>query len=78
MSNIRVLVVDDSRQIREFVVQYVLEPNGFKAVEAINGAEGMRKVLKGGIDLILLDLEMPKMTGSRFLTPCAPNAPKSR
>ena len=62
-SNIRVLVVDDSREMREFVVQYVLEPNGFETVEAINGAEGMRRVLQGGIDLVLLDLEMPKMNG---------------
>ena len=67
MSNIRVLVVDDSRQIREFVVQYVLEPNGFETVEAADGAEGVRKVLQGGIDLVLLDLEMPKMTGFEVL-----------
>jgi len=63
LSNIRVLVVDDSREMREFVVQYVLEPNGFETVEAANGAEGVRKALKGGIDLVLLDLEMPRMDG---------------
>jgi len=63
LSNIKVLVVDDSREMREFVVQYVLEPNDFDVVEAINGAEGVRKVLQGDIDLVLLDLEMPRMTG---------------
>ncbi|MFQ6100798.1 MAG: adenylate/guanylate cyclase domain-containing protein [Anaerolineae bacterium] len=67
MSNIRVLVVDDSREMREFVVRYVLEPNGFEAVEAMNGAEGMRKALQGGIDLMLLDLEMPRMNGFEVL-----------
>ena len=67
MSNIRVLVVDDSREMREFVVQHILEPNGFEAVEATNGAEGVRKVLKGGIDLVLLDLEMPRMDGFEVL-----------
>jgi len=67
LSKIRVLVVDDSRQIREFVVQYVLEPNGFEVAEAANGAEGVRKVLQGGIDLVLLDLEMPRMTGFEVL-----------
>ena len=67
MSNIRVLVVDDSREMREFVVQCVLEPNGFEAVEAADGAEGVRKVLKGDVDLVLLDLEMPKMDGFEVL-----------
>jgi class 3 adenylate cyclase/DNA-binding response OmpR family regulator len=67
LSKIQVLVVDDSREMREFVIQYVLEPNGFETVEAINGAEGVRKVLKGGIDLMLLDLEMPRMNGFEVL-----------
>ena len=66
-SDIRVLVVDDSREIREFVVRCVLEPNGFEAVEATNGAEGVRKALKGDVDLVLLDLEMPRMNGFEVL-----------
>ena len=48
MSKIRVLIVDDSRDVRNFVVQCVLEPNGFEALEATDGAEGVRKVIKGG------------------------------
>lgn len=67
MSKIRVLVVDDSREMREFVTQCILEPNGFEAVEASDGAEGVRKALKGDIDLMLLDLEMPRMTGFEVL-----------
>lgn len=67
MSNIRVLVVDDSRDMREFVVQYILEPHGFEALQAADGAEGMRHVLQGNVDLMLLDLEMPRMNGSETL-----------
>lgn len=67
MSDIRVLVVDDSSDVRKFVVQCVLEPNGFEALEATDGAEGVRKVLNGGIDLVLLDFEMPKMNGLQVL-----------
>jgi class 3 adenylate cyclase len=67
LSDIRVLVVDDSSDVRKFVVQCVLEPNGFEALEATDGAEGVRKVLKGGIDLVLLDFEMPKMNGLQVL-----------
>ncbi|MFN2269538.1 MAG: response regulator [Anaerolineae bacterium] len=67
MSSIRVLVVDDSHDMREFVIQYILEPNGFEAEGASDGAEGVRKVLKGDVDLVLLDLEMPKMNGFEVL-----------
>ena len=63
MSGIQVLVVDDSREMREFVIEYVLKPNGFLTVAAIDGASGVRRVLQGGIDLVLLDLEMPRMNG---------------
>jgi class 3 adenylate cyclase/CheY-like chemotaxis protein len=67
LSSIRVLVVDDSRETREFVARYVLEPNGFESLEAASGAEALRQMLKGGIDLMLLDLEMPSMTGFEVL-----------
>jgi class 3 adenylate cyclase/DNA-binding response OmpR family regulator len=67
VSEIRVLVVDDSRQMREFVVECVLKPNGFEADEAANGAEAIEKALPGHFDLMLLDLEMPKMTGFEVL-----------
>jgi len=67
LSNIRVLVVDDSREMREFIVQCVLEPHGFEALEAADGTEALHKVLEDGVDLILLDLEMPRMNGFEVL-----------
>jgi class 3 adenylate cyclase/DNA-binding response OmpR family regulator len=67
LPDIRVLVVDDSREMREFVAQCILIPNGFEVVEATDGAEAVQKVREGGIDLMLLDLEMPKMNGFEVL-----------
>jgi len=62
-----VLVADDSREVREFIIQCVLEPHGFEVLEASDGAEALHKVLEGDVDLVLLDFEMPKMTGLEVL-----------
>ncbi|MBN1995855.1 MAG: response regulator [Anaerolineae bacterium] len=67
MDKLKVLVVDDSPQIREFVIEYVLRPNGFEIDQATDGAEGLQKVLSGKPDLVLMDYEMPKMTGIEVL-----------
>jgi len=68
MSGERILVIDDSQQTRDFVVEYVLTPHGFCVEVAHDGAEGLRKALATPApDLIILDLEMPKMTGVQML-----------
>ncbi len=67
MPGMRILVVDDSPEMREFVIKYVLEPNGFEALVAADGIEGLRQVLQGQVDLVLLDLEMPRMNGFEML-----------
>jgi len=63
----RVLVVDDRQENIEFVVEYVLEPNGYEPIVARDGVEGLRKALSEVPDLILLDMQMPKMTGIEVL-----------
>jgi CheY-like chemotaxis protein len=64
MSSEQILVIDDSQQTRDFVVGYVLTPNGYHVQVARDGAEGLRKALETPPpDLIILDLEMPKQIG---------------
>ncbi len=46
MAHERILVIDDSPQAREFAVEYVLKPNGFKSIVARDGAEGVRLALQ--------------------------------
>jgi class 3 adenylate cyclase/DNA-binding response OmpR family regulator len=67
MDKLRVLVVDDSQDIREFVAEYILQPNGYAVEVARDGAEGLRKALAGRPDLILVDYEMPKLNGLDLL-----------
>ncbi len=64
---IKVLVVDDGRDNREFIVDYILKPHGFVPLLARDGVEGMEMVRKHHPDLILLDLQMPRMNGMQML-----------
>lgn len=57
-----ILVVDDSRDIRELLVRY-LEANGFRA-SAAEGADAARRLLKtSAVDLAVLDVMMPGEDG---------------
>ncbi len=57
----KILLVDDDADIIEFL-QYNLEKEGFNVIFARNGVEALSK-LDNSIDLILLDIMMPKMDG---------------
>jgi signal transduction histidine kinase/CheY-like chemotaxis protein len=67
MAGEKVLVVDDRAENIEFVVDYVLKPNGYVPVTARDGLEGLHSVKSERPDLILLDMNMPKMTGIEVL-----------
>jgi CheY-like chemotaxis protein/HPt (histidine-containing phosphotransfer) domain-containing protein len=58
----RVLVVDDGEENRE-LVRLVLEEVGLAVDVAENGEIGMNKVLAGGFDVVLMDVNMPVMDG---------------
>jgi hypothetical protein len=57
-----ILVVDDRWENRS-VVANMLEPLGFKVIEASNGKEGLEKAQQFQPDLIITDLVMPIMNG---------------
>ncbi|HYI72787.1 MAG TPA: response regulator [Skermanella sp.] len=62
----RVLVVDDGITMRLFY-RSVLETAGFEVEEATNGVEGYEKALARPFDLMIVDINMPKMDGYSLL-----------
>lgn len=57
-----VLIADDEPQIREILSIY-FKKEGFKVIEAADGAEALVQVQAGKPDIILLDIIMPVLDG---------------
>ena len=62
----RVLVGDDAALVRTYY-RSALEAHGFVVEEALNGLEGLEKVLLQPFDLAIVDVNMPQMDGITFL-----------
>jgi two-component system chemotaxis response regulator CheY len=60
------LVIDDSSTARMYYRE-ILEGADFVIEEALNGIEGLEKAMMQPFDLIVVDLNMPKMDGYTFL-----------
>lgn len=73
----RILIVDDDLYIRELYVE-VLTDAGFAVEAAIDGREGLNKLLIGGYDLILLDVMMPQLDGLQVLSTVAESTPQNK
>jgi two-component system chemotaxis response regulator CheY len=62
----RILVVDDSSLVRLYY-RSALEKAGFEVEQAINGIEAIERVLSQPFDLVIVDVNMPRMDGFTFL-----------
>lgn len=63
----RVLVIDDSQEIRDFLVEYILEPKGFEVLVASDGLMGLEMAITKEPDLMITDQQMPHMSGLEVL-----------
>ena len=57
-----ILAVDDSASMRQ-MVRFTLEGAGFKVVQASDGVEALEFARTGAVDLVLTDVNMPRMDG---------------
>jgi two-component system response regulator RegX3 len=59
----KILIVEDEASFSE-ALEFLLGKEGFTVVLADNGADAIRKFDQGGIDLVLLDLMLPEVSGT--------------
>jgi two-component system chemotaxis response regulator CheY len=62
----KMLTVDDSPSVRK-LVQFTLKAKGFSVGSAEDGVEALEKLKSDNFDLIILDINMPRMNGLEFL-----------
>ncbi len=63
---VQCLIVDDSKVIRK-ISRQMFENGGFVVDEAENGARALEYLQDHAVDLIMLDWNMPVMTGIEFM-----------
>jgi CheY-like chemotaxis protein len=74
-----ILVVDDERMVRK-TVRSVLEPEGYRVLEATDGMEAFETFQRerGSVNLVLLDLSMPGIPGDAVLKSILRERPNAR
>lgn len=62
----QILIVDDSRMVRKFYT-YILASFGYQICEAEDGYLAIEMLLTTQIDLVITDINMPRMDGFEFI-----------
>ena len=57
-----ILAVDDSASMRQ-MVSFTLKGAGFNVIDAVDGVDALSKAKTGKVDLVLTDVNMPRMDG---------------
>jgi len=67
MAGETVLIVEDRRENIVHLANNVLRPKGYQVLTAMDGQRGLRRILADRPDLVIMDLNMPKMDGLEVL-----------
>ena len=63
----RILVVDDSGTMRQLMKMVLVKHMACEIVEAQDGLDALGKLKDGGFDLVVTDVNMPRMDGLGFV-----------
>ena len=63
----RILMVEDSPSVRQ-LMSFTLRGAGYEVVEANNGEEALQKFATEAVDMVVTDLNMPKMDGKTLIS----------
>jgi CheY-like chemotaxis protein len=61
----KILIIDDEPDVLRFLEQ-LFQDEGYETATAADGVEGLKRLSESKPDLITLDLQMPKDTGTAF------------
>lgn len=61
-----ILTVDDSTSIRQMVA-FTLKGAGYEVIEAVDGQDALEKANHHRVNLVLTDINMPRMDGLKLL-----------
>ena len=64
--SMKILTVDDSRTMRD-MLRLALTSAGYNVVQAIDGVDGLAVLERESPDLVITDINMPKMDGFGFI-----------
>lgn len=63
----KILIVEDEEMIREGISDYLTD-SGYETLEAGDGEEALEQFSNHQVDLVLLDIQMPKLNGLEVLS----------
>ncbi|NKQ37672.1 MAG: GAF domain-containing protein [Chloroflexi bacterium] len=67
MSGERILVIDDSKEIVKHLCEHVLPTFGYETLYAYDGRTGLQLIQEEKPDMVMLDFQLPEMTGIDIL-----------
>jgi two-component system, cell cycle response regulator DivK len=58
----KILIVEDNES-NLYLMKFILEKNSFQVIEAVNGIQGVDLAAKEDPDFIIMDIQLPDITG---------------